>query len=643
MKELFSKIENELNDKKIILIAGASSSGKTFMAEKLKDYLSQKGKRVLQFSCDMYYKGISRIITEKTFLHNVEFLKYSNLCASIYNNVREIIEDDEFSNKFCDRNFLKINEYLKTIMPLFVAENFAIKLKEEFNNINFDEPFCINFNQLSSDIEKLINKDSIYIPKYSFSSGEATIDKSKKTSGLDFDVIIVEGLYTLRDDLLTKLNCNQILKVGINCDNKTLLSRRFNRDINSDRVSFTPEQTIMLFISKVMPAYYSYIYPTLTNADIIYNASLSNIEIINSQKSIQIKYMAPQNLSKTLKNIGAKLLSTTNQKDYFLEDVSGNLNNIVLRIREENGYATKLTLKIKTSKLERAVQEYNLEKLLSKENREIVKLLNLFKSSGYETSQMVTKTRKTYQVIDKKIKVDFVKDLGVFVEIDSDSLNEFGKIKAILNLDNPTTTSYYEMYVNSLKNLKHNECEIKYVVENLPEENLKKIFKEHNIKQFYLNLQNNNVLQNIDKTFNKAFNLNDIAEARVRLVNGSDAFLTLKSNGLKVRDEIEKEIPIPFAKDLIKYSKSYVEKTRYKIFEHKGKKVEMDYYKNRDLCVMEVEYDENELMEDDINSFVNTLFKDDVKILNVTNDYEYKNKNLAEDLGENNADEQSKI
>ena len=337
------------------------------------------------------------------------------------------------------------------------------------------------------------------------------------------------------------------------------------------------------------------------------------------------------------------MLSTTNQKDYFLEDVSGNLNNIVLRIREENGYVTKLTLKIKTSKLERAVQEYNLEKLLSKENREIVKLLNLFKSSGYETSQMINKTRKIYQVLDRKIKVDFVKDLGIFVEIDSDSLNEIGKIKAILNLDNPTTTSYYEMYVNSLKNLKHNECEIKYVVENLPEENLKKIFKEQNIKQFYLNLQNNNVLQNIDKTFNKAFNLNDIAEARVRLVNGSDAFLTLKSNGLKVRDEIEKEIPIPFAKDLIKYSKSYVEKTRYKIFEHKGKKVEMDYYKNRDLCVMEVEYDENELMEDDINSFVNTLFKDDVKILNVTNDYEYKNKNLAEDLGENNADEQSKI
>ncbi len=73
MKELFSKIENELNDKKIILIAGASSSGKTFMAEKLKDYLSQKGKRVLQFSCDMYYKGISRIITEKLFYIMLNF------------------------------------------------------------------------------------------------------------------------------------------------------------------------------------------------------------------------------------------------------------------------------------------------------------------------------------------------------------------------------------------------------------------------------------------------------------------------------------------------------------------------------------------------------------------------------------------
>lgn len=640
MEELFKKIEQNIKgDKKIILIAGASSSGKSYTAEKLSEYLEGKGKKVLQFSSDMYYKGIARLITEKTFLHNTQFVNYSSYCEDIYNNVKSIIIDSDFPEKFNYDNYLKINNYLKTIMPMFVAEKFAEKMKFEFENINFDEPFCINFDTLARDINTLLNNGKISIPKYSFKSGETTYDLKNLVCGKDYDIIIVEGLYTLRKELVSHLNNQNILKVGINCDNKTLLSRRFNRDINSNRCSFTPEQTIMLFITKVMPAFYNYIYPSLNDADIIYNSSLSKLEINNSPKSIQIKYQAPENIVKLLQTNSAKFISSNKQKDYFLEDKTGMFNNIILRIREENGLATKLTLKIKTSKLERAIQEYNLKKLLSKENRDIVKLLNLFKNSGFETTQVISKNRKIFAVAENIIKVDEVANLGKFVEIDEKGLKDVAELKKSLDLKNPTTMSYFELYVNSLSELKHNECEMKFVVKNLAEKDFGKIFKGNHIKQYYLELNNAKVIEKIDKTFNKAFNLNDISEARVRIVDNYDAYLTLKSNGLKVREEIEKEIPITFANELVKFSNSCVEKTRFKVFENDGKKVELDYYKDRELCVMEIEFDENRYMEDEITDFASSIFGDNVTLEDVTNNCDYKNKNLALDMGEGDAEE----
>lgn len=633
MKELFEGVESRIRGgSNLVLIAGASASGKSYMAESLKKYLERSGLRVAQFSSDMYYKGISRIITEKTFLHNVEFMSYINSCSEIANGIRDIICEYEFPEKFCDENFDRINSYLKSVMPEFVADRFSEKLRGEFERINFDEPFCIDFDKLSHDINTISSGGTIYVPKYSFRTGESELDMNNAVSRSRYDVVIVEGLYTLRDELLNNIRLDNIVSIGINCDAKTLLSRRLNRDINSDRCSFTPEQVIMSFLSQVMPAFYAYIYPTLPRADIIYNTTLTNNEINSSEKSIQIKYVTGADFASRLKASGARLISKVNQRDYFLEDRSATGSGITLRIREENGLATKLSIKVKTTRLERAIQEYNLKDIMSRENRDISKLLEHFKASGYETLQVVNKTRRVYNLGNNIIKVDDVKNLGTYVEIDEGSLSRVADIRKVLSLGEPTATSYYDLYIGNLSNLSHTECEKKFVVKGLDREVISRIFREYDINQYYLDTNQPKVVEKIDKTLNSQFNLSDISEARVRVIDGKEAYLTLKSSGNKTRREIEKEIPITLAHELISTAKSVVSKGRYEISERDGMKVEVDFYNNSPLCIMEIEYDENNHTDVEVIEFASNIFGDNVSIVDVTDDRTYKNVNLATEL-----------
>ena len=133
--------------------------------------------------------------------------------------------------------------------------------------------------------------------------------------------------------------------------------------------------------------------------------------------------------------------------------------------------------------------------------------------------------------------------------------------------------------------------------------------------------------------------MEDFKEARIRIINDEEAYLTLKGNGTKIRQEYEKEVPITFAKELTKYATSVVEKNRFLLFESDSKKVELDFYKNKDLCILEIEYDENVNDESDINEFANNIFGDRIELTNVTEDLSYKNQNLAVIIGETYANE----
>ena len=628
IQEWCNKIKDELKKEKgkIVLLAGASSSGKSFCSDKLKAHLESSGKKVATIPADMYYKGIAKIVTQKAFLNNEDYKIYLPHANKVVRAVRNIIENDLFAEKFSEKNVSKIKSKLGEILPVDVANNLTEDIKKEFNQINFDEPFAIDFTRLTKDINKLSAGENIIIPTYSFKTGEVRLYKENTLNTNDYDYVIVEGLYTLRDELVNNITSKNLVKSAIDCDLKTLLIRRFNRDIKSDRCSYTPERTIVSFLTQVMPCYYEYIYPSLKNAHIILDTTLTKIEIDNREKSLQVKYRTTENIYAFLKELGGELKDIEYHRDYFLEDSTRDKqNNIVLRIREEKGLASKLSIKINCERGQRAVEEYDLTKDLSEKNRDIRLLLKRFMNSGYEISEIVAKKRSIYNLNEEKVKVDALDNLGNFVEFDGDTKTNNNVRRFFLA---PSTKSYYELYKENVCNLIKNECERKFLITGMQEELLKHKCKKQEIKQYYLDINDDKIVTLLNKEFDNKINFN-IGEARIRIIDGNKAILSIKSGGTVVkRKEGEKEIPILIAEELTKSQKSVI-KTRYLLMEKKDLKAEIDFYKDRDLCIMEIEYDENIRTKQEIYALSKKLLDSKASIKDVSKDSSYKKKNLA--------------
>lgn len=618
------------NTKKIVLIAGASSSGKSFCSEKLAEHLTNSGKKTALIPADMYYKGISATIVEKAFVNNkIKYKTYLPKAKAIIGIVRNIIENDAFADKFSLENIEKIKNNLSELVNSSFAEEFSQDLTKEFSQINFDEPFAINFRKLNNDINKLINNKNIIVPTYSFKTGEIYSDKKNLIKPSDYNCFIIEGLYTLRNEVLNNIDKKYVLKSAIDCDLKTLLVRRFNRDIKSNRVSYTPEKTIISFLTQVMPSYYNHIYPTLKNADILLNTSITKEEIAKRETALQVKYKAPQDIFETLKAYGASLTSFQVQKDYFIEDTTmSKQNDIILRLRQENGLATKLSIKFKTKNPEeRAIEEYDLTKYLSKDNRKIDFLLAKFIDSGYDIMQVINKNRKNFVIDDVKIKLDTIDYLGTFVEFEGKTLEETKELASKFALTNPKTSSYYDLFQESQAQLPHLETEMKFKVEGISQAQFAEKYTPKFLKQYYLDLNKKELLLLIQKTFEKNITF-AVKEARIRIINNDSFVLTLKSDGKEQRYELEKEIPVTLAKKFLDYSNKSIEKTRYTILNTSGLAIEFDFYKNSDLTVMEIEYDSKKFTKKQITTFAKTLTSKS-KIQDITKDLNYKNKNLA--------------
>ncbi len=87
-KKIINKIEDLFNyvlkqDKKFIIFAGASSSGKSYLSNVLKNFLEKNNKKVLLISCDNFYKDLTTFFAYLygTFDHpNLIDFKELNLC-----------------------------------------------------------------------------------------------------------------------------------------------------------------------------------------------------------------------------------------------------------------------------------------------------------------------------------------------------------------------------------------------------------------------------------------------------------------------------------------------------------------------------------------------------------------------------------
>lgn len=601
-------------DNKIILVAGASSSGKSYNANYLKEYMNNQNIKAFVLSTDNYYKGLTKIIFQKTLLEKKHLAKHFEKEEDFnkaYNFIRQTIMNKDFPDKFNCDTIQKLEKHFNFLNQ--DKNEFVTELKHQYQIIDFDQPFCIDFNLLAKHIDLLNKGNEIIIPQYSFKTSEVTFDDKNLVKANQYDYIIVEGLFTLTKDLLLKIKDINTTKTFIDCDLKTLLSRKLNRDITLNRSTFTPEQTLASYITKVLPAYYEHINPTKKNADIILDSSITQNEIKQKNENFQVKFKTTEDSVEFLKNLGYALTKIEKQTDYFLEANQGN-QNMFVRLRCDNLLANALDIKIKKGKFITATENYSL-KQFSKQNRDINFLLESFQNSGFKIEQMFEKDRYFFEKDNNLLKLD--KTLfGNFIEINKKDIKQIKDIKSIIS--KPIDFNYYNL--SKMSNVEHLEVESKYLLKgNI---NFDK-FDCENIEQYYFDINNHKSL--LESIFAN-INLDNYDEMRIRKTNAR-YYLTLKSVGGKVRNEAEKQIPAQVFKNIKNNSIGKIVKTRYNVFSNHEVSATVDQYKN--MIILEIEAQNSKTDVDGYLKLVLEMLGKNISYIDVTNQKKYKNSNLA--------------
>lgn len=452
-KQWCQNIYNDLtqNNKRLIFVAGASSSGKSHQAELLQKFLEEKGLRVLRFSTDNYYKGLSWVIVERT-INLKRFNKYRPYLKQITKIVKDITEPSIFKDKFASDNFYKVMNGLSGIIPQDDLFEFVLHLKYEQENMNFDDPFDIDFEWINETIKSLKNKQAGTLSAYSFNTSELDEAEFKEVDGADYDAILVEGLYILRPEVLKAFEPEDYVSANINCNAKTRLIRRLHRDIFTDRCSLTPEETINIVLKNVMPAYPIEIEPTFKHSKHELINKLASVEKESKELSNQVKYKVTSEardiVADFLAGDDVELKSSEEIKDVYLADDDKN-NDITLRLRICDGKLHTLSFKIGKDTKNRRVEHYPLHKYLSNVTQ-VSQFIKMLKASGFEIKDVITKNREVYTTNQfdgiNEFRVDFVKNLGVFFEIsdvDDVQLQDFANTLKLQKLEN---SSYEEMY-----------------------------------------------------------------------------------------------------------------------------------------------------------------------------------------------------
>ena len=344
----------------------------------------------------------------------------------------------------------------------------------------------------------------------------------------------------------------------------------------------------------------------------------------------EVKYLAIENLDKYLISRGASLISYQNQTDYFLEDkFYKSKNDVVLRLREVDGLATNLTLKTNydIQKNNKKVEEYNLVDGFSEQNRKIDSMLTNFINCGFYVSTIVHKTRKEFMLNGQKIKLDYLNN-NCYVELDNIELSKQQELEKLLFLGEQINESYYQINMQDLETCEHNECELKLKINSKIDDLSLKTFKKSTIFQTYLNLEDKNTLEFIYSFVPQNLDISAFSEARIRTVNNK-SFLTLKSKGDLIRKEYEKEIPFCLTKKLKELpTNGRIEKVRYDIINLDDVVVTLDKYLNKNLNVIEAEFDDKKYSYDYVINLIQNQFPK-FKFEDVTYNINYKNSNLA--------------
>lgn len=321
----------EKNQKALILIAGASSSGKSYGAVFLKQMLEKMGHKACIISLDQYNGGLSRIIPNKV---NLNYFNSSiKDMGRIYCKIKPIIENVDFSSKYDETRLSLIKDALKDDFNESDLDKFITGLGIEWSKLNFDEPSVYDLKEASRDIKDLLKGKTIEEKLYSKVVSER-IKSNSIINGDECSFIIVEGIYALNDELLDELKGIEIVKNFIDGNPKSLFLRRLIRDMGS--TSASTSFTAKLYFSSIMDSYRQTILPSRSKADLVLDNDMSFAELRSGNLYLS-KNLYPVNSKEGLKRLedNSLLLERSFQKDFYIvcENEKQEENNI-LRFRE---------------------------------------------------------------------------------------------------------------------------------------------------------------------------------------------------------------------------------------------------------------------------------------------------------------------
>jgi len=413
----------EKHNKAIILIAGASSSGKSYAGHSLTEFLSENGHKTLTVSTDAYNVGISNIVFNKV---NKNYFDGKLTDADkLKDIIKKAIISLEWQDKFSRDCLIEIGKQSRQYFQNKETLNKYLNLlKQGFEKISFDETTVYNLSLAAADVQKLANNETIMLKEYSkkISEQEPT---NKYISGEDFDVIILEGIYAL-DECVTKiLNGKNVISNFIMADEKTLFIRRVLRDS-----AFAPNTfTVKNYFQAVLPAYKKDILPKANNSDIIFANNMSFKELREGQVWSVHKRVKINN-SNQLENLvqNGKVLSKIIFKDYYINSCpnpSSEESQLIFRSASYDGGKTftpyglvqKGIVKTrKDGKMVRPVNVFLKEEEIRKTFKNEKEFFDLIKDSDFKYIDMKTKQRIRLQYKEHYITIDQIKDDGTYIE-----------------------------------------------------------------------------------------------------------------------------------------------------------------------------------------------------------------------------------
>ncbi|SDE69148.1 uridine kinase [Mucilaginibacter pineti] len=162
--------------------------------------------------------------------------------------------------------------FLKCFLEHFTAEEVCLVSQDDYyipvahnmtpeeNKLyNFDLPSTIDNLHFQEDIGKLLNKETILKPEYTFNNPTA-IPKILEIKPAP--IMIVEGLFILHFKEISKL---LDMKVFIDADEDIALQRRIKRDLIERGYSY--DDVMYKWINHVVPAYKEFLLPYKDECD----------------------------------------------------------------------------------------------------------------------------------------------------------------------------------------------------------------------------------------------------------------------------------------------------------------------------------------------------------------------------------------